>query len=80
MRLETRNSIILLNEEYNYKAIYSFNKEGFTMLGNRDISYDSFVVEVEPHINSSGYKLFRFRKELAKEIKRLKKAGFADIT
>ena len=80
MRLEARNSIILLNEEENYKVIYSLKKEGYSMLGNRNPDYDNFVVEVEPHKNSSGYRLFRFRNDLTKEIRRLKKIGFIDIT
>ena len=80
MKLELRNSIILLNEEENYKVIYSFMKEGYSMFGNRNPDYDNFIVKVEPHKNSSGYTLFKFRSDLAKDIREYKKIGFIDIT
>ena len=80
MRLETRNNIVLLNEKENYKILYSFKKEGYSMLGNRNPDFDNFIIEVEPHNHYSGYKSFKFRNDLAKEIRAYKNAGFIDIT
>ncbi len=80
MRLETRNYIELYSKEEDFKIIYSFKKEGHSMLGNRNPDNDGFIVEVEPHKNSSGYKTFKFRTDLAKDIRAYKKIGFTDIT
>lgn len=80
MRLETRDHITLYDEKENFKMFYLFKQEGYSMLGNRNPDYDGFILEVEPYKNFSGYKTFKFRKELAKEIRAYKKVGFIDIT
>lgn len=78
MKLEMRNKIVLYSKENNHKFVIYFKQEGYTISGKLDAAWDSFIWQSQPYKNYSGYELFKFRNELAKEIRAYKKIGYIE--
>ena len=79
MKLELKNNIRLFSAENNHAFIIRFQQIGYTISGKADPAYDGFSWESLPYKKYSGYKTFKFRKELAKEIRAYKKIGYVEV-
>jgi hypothetical protein len=79
MKLELRNNIKLYSVEDNHTILIYFKQTGYTILGKADVAWDSFIWQSEPYKNYSGYKAYKFRMDLAKELRAYKKIGYIEM-